>query len=137
MNHPELAEEYLKTVKKFVIEQREELIQFWNTHIDKLIDIFDRNYDGSDVPVWINFGLFKQTKLKEMCFELSAQLDGIMDNDRYENLPIDFTKALGIPFASKAVFITVNEELYEPGRSILEVEADEALLTELSSEFIE
>ena len=51
-----------------------EILKLWVDNIDKLLEIFKRHYPKSDAPAWVDYNIFRNTKLVEMLEKLSESL---------------------------------------------------------------
>lgn len=70
----------------------EETVKLWVNNLDKLLEIFEENYPRRYAPEWVNYDLFRNTKLVEM-FEVLQESD-IKDNvDMGFILPVAYGSA--------------------------------------------
>lgn len=89
-------QEYLKlsslsTVFWTKVITDEKIVKLWVDNLDKLLEIFEKHYPRRHAPEWVNYDLFRNTKLVEM-FEVLQESD-IDDN-------IDMVFALPVAYGS-------------------------------------
>ena len=73
------------------------IFQIWANNIDKLLEIFEYHYPRSESPNWIDYNLFRNTKLVEM-------LEKMCECQEWNQKLVYFTRIIPIAYCSSHLY---------------------------------
>jgi hypothetical protein len=76
------------------------LMVYWDTYKDEITAIFGNHYKMGDLPMWVNYELFKNDMICDMADHM---FNCVLDNQEEDSIHINFSNVVGIGLSSNHI----------------------------------